>query len=146
MDKEELIKILEDNKLNIEEGNWNAVYKNMDEYDRGEFSEFLIENDIDPSKMFKGEIPDWAFRHCSKLTSIIIPNNVKKIREDAFAYCNSLTSVTIPKSVKKIYDWAFLDCTSLNEIKYDGTKEEWDSVVKYTLWNDGCPAKIVFLR
>lgn len=43
-----------------------------------------------------------AFRDCTSLTSVTIPENVKSICEDAFYQCSSLTSVIIPNSVTSI--------------------------------------------
>ena len=57
-----------------------------------------------------------AFRSCSSLTSVTIPNSVTSIGHYAFAYCDSLTSVTIPNSVTSIGDGAFKDCTSLTSV------------------------------
>ena len=51
-----------------------------------------------------------AFRGCSSLTSITIPNSVTSIGDNAFLNCSSLTSITIPNSVTSIGDWAFLNC------------------------------------
>ena len=52
-------------------------------------------------------IGDSAFRGCTSLTSITIPNRVTSIGYRAFRGCTSLTSVTIPKSVKTIDKTAF---------------------------------------
>ena len=51
-----------------------------------------------------------AFDECSALTSVTIPNSVTEIRYDAFAHCSALTSVTIPNSVTTIGSGAFSDC------------------------------------
>lgn len=51
-----------------------------------------------------------AFRSCSGLTSITIPNNVTYIGKSAFSWCTGLTSVTIPNSVTAIGDYAFDYC------------------------------------
>ena len=48
-----------------------------------------------------------AFRNCSGLTSVTIPNSVTSIRDRAFALCTGLTSVTIPNSVTSIGGTAF---------------------------------------
>ena len=40
-----------------------------------------------------------AFRDCSSLTSVTIPDSVTSILGSAFRNCSSLTSVTIPNSV-----------------------------------------------
>ena len=44
------------------------------------------------------EIGDEAFLSCKELTSVIIPNSVKRIDFEAFYGCSNLTSVTLPES------------------------------------------------
>ena len=61
-------------------------------------------------------IGKFAFRDCSGLTSITIPNSISSINDGAFLYCTSLTSIAIPNSVTKIGESAFCDCTSLTSI------------------------------
>ena len=54
-----------------------------------------------------------AFRGCSGLTSITIPDGVTSIGDFAFDVCSSLTSITIPDGVTSIGDYAFRGCSSL---------------------------------
>ena len=54
-----------------------------------------------------------AFSGCTGLTSILISEGVVSIGEDAFRSCSSLTLVHIPESVTSIEDHAFYNCHSL---------------------------------
>ena len=57
-----------------------------------------------------------AFKNCSTLKSIVIPNGVKNIGDYAFASCASLNSITIPNSVMRIGNKAFYKCETLELI------------------------------
>ena len=58
-------------------------------------------------------IGDHAFDGCKSLTDIAIPDSVKIIRKSAFHGCSKLTSITIPNSVMNIEKEAFSGCESL---------------------------------
>ena len=57
-----------------------------------------------------------AFRDCSSLTSVTIPNSVISIGGSAFYRCSGLTSVTIPNSVTSIGELAFFCCSGLTSV------------------------------
>ena len=61
-------------------------------------------------------IGEGAFYGCTALTNVVIPNSVIEIEYNAFHGCTSLTSVTIPDSVTSIGDCAFYGCTSLASV------------------------------
>ena len=54
-----------------------------------------------------------AFRSCKRLTSITIPDGVKRIGSRAFMYCEYLDSINIGDSVEAIGQGAFYENTSL---------------------------------
>ena len=58
-------------------------------------------------------IEGYAFQDCTSLTSVYIPNSVTSIGKDAFRSCRSLTSVYIPEGVTSIGEQAFYNCHSL---------------------------------
>ncbi len=81
-----------------------------------------------------------AFWYCSKLTSVIIPDNVTSIGDYAFYACSGLTSITIPDNVTSIGDEAFYDCSGLSEIRFNGTISQWQAISKGSFWNFRVPS------
>ena len=73
-------------------------------------------------------IGGWAFRECTGLTSVTIPNSVTSIGDNAFSYCSGLTSVTIPNSVTSIGSWAFTGCTGLTSIDVTSDNPNYSSI------------------
>ncbi len=62
-------------------------------------------------------IGDSAFKDCSDITSIVVPDTVTLIETCAFYNCTSLESVTIPDSVTSIKLYAFYNCSSLKTVR-----------------------------
>ena len=57
-----------------------------------------------------------AFRGCTSLASVTLPNSITNIGQYAFYQCSSLTSIEIPSSVTQIGSLAFYNCTSLTSV------------------------------
>ncbi len=57
-----------------------------------------------------------AFSCCIALTSVTIPDSVTSIGKGAFSCCIALTSVTIPDGITSIEDHLFLECTYLKSV------------------------------
>jgi len=65
-----------------------------------------------PVSVIAGE----AFKDCTSITNVKIPNSVYYIGIYAFAGCTSLASITIPDSVTTISWHAFAECTNLENV------------------------------
>lgn len=62
------------------------------------------------------EIYEYTFCGCTGLKSVTIGNSVASIGKMAFAGCSGLTDVTIGESVKSIGQYAFDSCSSLTSV------------------------------
>lgn len=58
------------------------------------------------------DIVDFAFKNNTNITSVVIPESIRKIGDEAFRYCG-FTSVNIPNSVSYIGNGAFYGCKNL---------------------------------
>lgn len=71
-------------------------------------------------------INNYAFADCSELKEINIPNTVTNIGNSAFANTN-LTDIIIPVEVTSIGRYAF-NCPNLTNVYYTGTIEDWTNI------------------
>lgn len=75
-----------------------------------------------------------AFFGCTNLAALSLSDGIEIIGQEAFSACSQLTSVAIGKGLKSIGDEAFFNCTNFTELKFGGTKAEWDEVQLGTKW------------
>ncbi len=57
-----------------------------------------------------------AFKSCSKVTSIVIPESVTSIGSSAFEGCSGLTSINIPSGITSIEHDTFCGCSGLTSV------------------------------
>ena len=57
-----------------------------------------------------------AFKGCSSLAAITIPEGVTSIGNNTFDGCSSLTAIVLPKNLKNIYSKAFANCSELLDV------------------------------
>ena len=84
----------------------------------GDYSgDIVIPATVTYTKTYKVKgIDSQAFKECTGLTSVTIPDGVITIDYEAFKDCSKLTSVTIPNSVTTISDYAFQGCSKLDNV------------------------------
>ena len=110
------IKILNNNEVEI------AGYK-------GDGGDVVIPEEIDGKKVVS--IGDHAFCEnyhqaavvaamptpvIKHITSVVIPNSVKRIGDDAFYCCSELSAIEIPDSVTEVDEFAFVGCSKVKKI------------------------------
>ena len=86
-----------------------------------------------------------AFKGCTSLTSVTIPNSVTSIYDAAFYGCRSLTYITIPNSVTSIGYSAFESCSGLtsvtipNSVTSIGYAAFYNTSLKKVIWQTNTP-------
>ena len=81
-------------------------------------------------------IGPYVFSNCSRLSSIVIPDNVIGISDSAFANCSGISSLVIGSSVRNIGFEAFVACSNIKDIYYSGSETEWKSIYIQMMGND----------
>ena len=108
---------------------WNMIREMAGRDNRGYGTEGKLSVlDLSEAKIVKGgdsyysgdncytsndEIGEYAFKDCSRLTSLTLPVGITSIGYDAFAYCSGLTSIYVyAEKVPRIGRYAFEGCAS----------------------------------
>lgn len=58
----------------------------------------------------------YAFRSCTRLVSVTLPNGITAVNSYAFAGCTALTTINFPASLSEISDNAFSNCSLLENV------------------------------
>ena len=61
-----------------------------------------------------------------------IPENIKYIGAEVFKECMHLKTVSLPHSLKAIHEFAFYNTYGLKTIKYAGTRDEFEDLMKHS--------------
>ena len=75
-------------------------------------------------------IGEYAFKNCTSLQSIVIPETVTSLGEGAFYGCENLASITIPESVEEIGTYAFTLTKKLAKFEGKYASEDGRTLVK----------------
>ena len=57
-----------------------------------------------------------AFKNCTGLIRVVLPNSIKYLMNNAFEGCTGLTNITLPAGFYSCYNKAFAGCTNLKTI------------------------------
>ena len=69
-------------------------------------------------------INGYAFRNCSQLSEIVVPEGVTTVGEHCFENCTSLTSVSLPTTLKVLENHLFKNCNQLESFVFQPTMEK----------------------
>lgn len=88
-----------------------------------------ISGNIEIPQTYNGKpvvvIQNSAFKDCSSLTSILIPNSIKSIGINAFENCSNITEITIPEGVTLIGNNTFKGCVKLASASFSTSIESF---------------------
>ena len=75
------------------------------------------------------EIGIGAFYNCSSLKSINLPDSLYEIGWESFSFCTSLTDITLPRNLQIIGGFAFEKCSALSSIEIPDSVSAMDHSV-----------------
>ncbi|MCC8036798.1 MAG: leucine-rich repeat domain-containing protein [Bacteroidales bacterium] len=64
---------------------------------------------------------NYAFSGCTSLASVVIPSTVTSLGSSVFEKCSSLENVSLPEGLTSIPSYAFCQCTALSSIDIPST-------------------------
>ena len=80
-------------------------------------------------------IGESAFKGCTSLTSLRLPEEVVLLGRRMLDGCSALQEITLPARLEAIDEAAFAGCSALKTIRYEGTVEEWNKLPKGLMWD-----------
>lgn len=128
----------------IDNNQWTEIYESRDWFnltptDNNLFTEILYQARINPLEYVK-EVPSYFLFDSnlfnSNFKTFQITDGIESIRLYAFCKCENLESIVIPSSVKQIDSNAFYFCFDLDNIKFLGTRIQWDAIQKAHDWEN----------
>ena len=78
-----------------------------------------------------------AFKNCTKLKSVSLPDGVTFINVRAFENCTSLTELKLPNELEYIDRGAFIGCTNLSKISIDENNQHFKVIDNVVYSKDG---------
>lgn len=75
-------------------------------------------------------IGEYAFAGCSNLEFIKFPYGVQEIGDYAFTGCPNIYMILLPSSLNRIGTSAFEDCVGLEDVRFAGSKSQWEAINK----------------
>ena len=75
-----------------------------------------------------------VFRNIDDLQLVDIQSGTRYISSSSFRDNDNLQTVYLPSSVERINSYAFYNCPLLADIYFNGTQQQWNSVIKSSLW------------
>lgn len=86
-----------------------------------------------------------AFKGCTGLTSVKLPNTIINIGGSSFRGCTGLTSISIPSSVTTIDSYAFAECTNLSLFNLPEALEDiYCNSFEGTAWYNNQPDGLIY--
>jgi len=82
-------------------------------------------------------IEEKTFWQCHMLSELTLGDGLKTVGNHAFDSCRALTEIVLPAQTEKLGSKAFYGCTSLQTLRYQGSREAWNSMRKTSDWNFG---------
>ena len=85
------------------------------------------------------KIAEGAFRGCTTVQSVLVPDSVTEIENEAFNGCSSLETLKIGSGVQHLGSRILADCTAFKKIVFHGSRGAFNVIPKEKDWKEGAP-------
>lgn len=100
-------------------------YKELTKYEACVVKSKYSGNIIIPNEIKKGDnsykvisIGNGAFKECTEVLSVVLPDTITSISDFAFEGCTKLKSINLPQSIISIGQWAFIHCENIESLEF----------------------------
>ena len=118
-----------DKTVNVGPGGWSS--SNDPAIDVEKKGSLVIPANVtgpDGKEYVVNQVASYAFRNCTGLSSITLPNTIESISSYAFYGCTGLTSFKFPEKVDRISSLSFYGCSSLTSVAFPSALKEIGSL------------------
>ena len=138
-DIEKVILFLKTRKGLIGDDNWEQVYRDaIYELPVDHLTAVVTDCGVEPLD-YMDIIPDFYLYNTKGFREFQILDRMESIGACAFSLCSQLEKVIIGSGIQEIHTSAFDECVLLNDVRYNGTMEQFEHIRKGDYWHDDCP-------
>ena len=87
-----------------------------------------VPNTLETLVILGGEICNFGLFNYPYIKLVVLSDGITTIGKEGFYCCVQMKEIVLPKTITAIEENAFSSCNSLENVYFEGTLEEWNSI------------------